>query len=81
MPVIVPPVTSQFLNLTKNSSLAVAIGYPDVISITNTTLNLTGQAVEAVALAAMSYLAIGLIISFAMQRRGRAAARHLGSRG
>ena len=50
LPVVVPPTTSQFLNLAKNSSLAVAIGYPDVISITNTTLNQTGQAVEAIAI-------------------------------
>ena len=49
--VIIPPTTSQFLNLVKNSSLAVAIGYPDLISITNTTLNQTGQAIEAIALA------------------------------
>ena len=48
--VVIPPTTSQFLNLTKNSSLAVAIGYPDLISITNTTLNQTGQAIEAIAL-------------------------------
>ncbi len=64
--VIVPPTTSQFLNLTKNSSLAVAIGYPDLISITNTTLNQTGQAIEAIALAMFAYLAISLAISLAM---------------
>lgn len=68
LPVIVPPTTSQFLNLTKNSSLAVAIGYPDLISVTNTTLNQTGQAVEAVALAAACYLAISLVVSLLMQR-------------
>ena len=45
---IIPPTASQFLNLVKNSSLAVAIGYPDLISITNTTLNQTGQAIEAI---------------------------------
>ncbi|MFP3710549.1 ABC transporter permease subunit, partial [Paraburkholderia sp. SIMBA_009] len=44
--VIIPPMTSQFLNLTKNSSLAVAIGYPDIVSVVNTTLNQTGQAIE-----------------------------------
>jgi general L-amino acid transport system permease protein len=64
--VIVPPTTTQFLNLFKNSSLAVAIGYPDLISITNTTLNQTGQAIEAIALAMAVYLAIGLVISLAM---------------
>jgi general L-amino acid transport system permease protein len=66
LPVIIPPTTSQFLNLTKNSSLAVAIGYPDLISITNTTLNNTGQAIEAIALAMAVYLAISLVVSLAM---------------
>ena len=47
--VIIPPMTSQYLNLTKNSSLAVMIGYPDLFSIANTTINQTGQAVEGVA--------------------------------
>src|SRR5690606_18394256 len=44
--VIVPPLTNQYLNLTKNSSLAVAIGYPDLVSVANTTMNQTGQAIE-----------------------------------
>ena len=48
--VIIPPLTSQYLNLTKNSSLAVAIGYPDLVAIANTTLNQTGQAIECVAI-------------------------------
>src|SRR5437667_7266606 len=48
--VIVPPMTSQYLNLTKNSSLAVAIGFPDLQSIANTTMNQTGQAIEGIAL-------------------------------
>jgi general L-amino acid transport system permease protein len=64
--VVIPPVTSQFLNLTKNSSLAVAIGYPDLISITNTTLNQTGQAIEAIALAMSVYLAMSVSLSLAM---------------
>jgi general L-amino acid transport system permease protein len=64
--VVIPPTTAQFLNLTKNSSLAVAIGYPDLISITNTTLNQTGQAIEAIALAMSVYLAISVSLSFAM---------------
>jgi general L-amino acid transport system permease protein len=63
---IVPPMTGQFLNLTKNSSLAVAIGFPELMSVTGTTLNQTGQAIEAVAVAATIYLAIGLTISLAM---------------
>jgi general L-amino acid transport system permease protein len=64
--VITLPTTSQFLNLLKNSSLAVAIGYPDLISITNTAINQTGQAIEAIALAAAIYLAISLAISVVM---------------
>jgi general L-amino acid transport system permease protein len=64
--VIIPPTTSQFLNLVKNSSLAVAIGYPDLISITNTTLNQTGQAIEAIALAMTVYLGISVSLSLAM---------------
>ena len=51
--VIIPPMTSQYLNLTKNSSLAVAVGYQDIVSIANTTLNQTGQAIEAIALIMM----------------------------
>ena len=60
---IVPPLTSQYLNLTKNSSLAVAIGYPDLVSIANTTINQTGQAIEGVAIIMAVYLAISLSIS------------------
>jgi general L-amino acid transport system permease protein len=61
--VIVPPMTSQYLNLMKNSSLAVAIGYQDVVSIANTTLNQTGQAIEAIALIMAVFLTISLSIS------------------
>ena len=64
--VIVPPMTSQFLNLTKNSSLAVAIGYQDIVSIANTTLNQTGQAIEGIAIIMLVYLTISLSISFFM---------------
>ena len=64
--VIVPPTTSQFLNLTKNTSLALAIGYPDLVSILNTTINQTGQAIEGVAMIMGSYLAISLGISLFM---------------
>ncbi|MDE2377139.1 ABC transporter permease subunit, partial [Bradyrhizobium sp.] len=64
--VIVPPMTSQYLNLTKNSSLAVAIGYQDVVSIANTTLNQTGQAIEAIALIMAVFLTISLSISLFM---------------
>ena len=61
--VIVPPLTSQYLNLTKNSSLAVAIGYPDLVSIANTTINQTGQAIEGIAIIMAVYLTISLAIS------------------
>jgi general L-amino acid transport system permease protein len=64
--VIVPPLTSQYLNLTKNSSLAVAIGYPDLVSIANTTINQTGQAIEGVAVIMAVYLSVSLSISACM---------------
>lgn len=64
--VIVPPTTSQYLNLTKNSSLAVAIGYPDLVFVGNTTLNQTGQAIEAIAIFMAVYLFISLAISLFM---------------
>jgi general L-amino acid transport system permease protein len=60
---IVPPLTSQYLNLAKNSSLAVAIGYPDLVSIANTTMNQTGQAIEGIAIIMAVYLTISLSIS------------------
>ncbi|MGF1627345.1 MAG: amino acid ABC transporter permease [Alphaproteobacteria bacterium] len=66
MRVIVPPMTSQYLNLTKNSSLAIAIGYPDLVSSMNTSLNQTGQAIECIAVAMSVYLIISLSISFFM---------------
>ena len=61
--IIIPPTTSQFLNLTKNSSLAVAIGYPDLVSIANTSLNQTGQAIECISIMMAIYLSISLGIS------------------
>jgi len=64
--VIIPPMTSQYLNLTKNSSLAVAIGYQDVVSLASTTLNQTGQAIEGIALIMGVYLTISLSISLFM---------------
>lgn len=64
--VIVPPLTNQFLNLTKNSSLAVAIGYPDVVSIANTSLNQTGRALECIAILMVVYLALSLLTALAM---------------
>jgi general L-amino acid transport system permease protein len=61
--VIIPPLTSQYLNLTKNSSLAVAIGYPDLVAMGGTTLNQTGQAVEIVFVWMTVYLTLSLITS------------------
>ena len=64
--VIIPPMTSQYLNLTKNSSLAVAIGFQDIVSVANTTLNQTGQAIEGIAVIMAVYLTISLSISLFM---------------
>ena len=65
--VIIPPLTSQYLNLMKNSSLATAIGYPDLVSVfAGTTLNQTGQAVEVIAMTMAVYLTISLLISLFM---------------
>jgi general L-amino acid transport system permease protein len=67
MRVIIPPLTSQYLNLTKNSSLATAIGYPDLVSVfAGTTLNQTGQAIEVIAITMLVYLTISLTVSFFM---------------
>jgi general L-amino acid transport system permease protein len=67
MRVILPPLTSQYLNLTKNSTLAVAIGYPDLVQVfTGTVLNQTGQAIEVVAITMLVYLTISLVTSFLM---------------
>lgn len=67
MRVIIPPLTSQYLNLVKNSSLAAAIGYPDLVSLfAGTVLNQTGQAIETIAITMSVYLAISLSISFLM---------------
>jgi general L-amino acid transport system permease protein len=64
--VIIPPLTSQMLNLTKNSSLAIAIGYADFVAVTNTTINQTGQAIEGVALIMLVYLFFSLSMSLFM---------------
>jgi general L-amino acid transport system permease protein len=64
--VIIPPLTNQYLNLTKNSSLAVAIGYPDVVSIANTALNQTGRAVECISIVMLVYLTTSLGTSILM---------------
>ena len=72
--VIVPPMTSEYLSLTKNSSLAVIIGFPDLVNIANTAMNQTGQAVEGIALIMAVYLAISLLISLFMNLYNRAVA-------
>ncbi|MGF1723783.1 amino acid ABC transporter permease [Photobacterium nomapromontoriensis] len=65
--IIIPPLTSQYLNLTKNSSLAMAIGYPDLVSIfAGTTLNQTGQAIEIIAMTMAVYLTLSLLTSLLM---------------
>ena len=63
MRIVIPPLTSQFLNLTKNSSLAIAIGYPDLVAVGGTVLNQTGQAIEVVVIWMVVYLGLSLITS------------------
>jgi len=72
--VIIPPMTNQYLNLTKNSSLAVAVGYPDLVSISNTSLNQTGRAIECIALVMACYLTLSLLTSAAMNWYNKRAA-------
>ena len=72
--VIIPPMTSQYLGLTKNSSLAVIIGFPDLVSVANTTINQTGQAVEGITMIMAVYLAISLLISLFMNLYNRSVA-------
>jgi len=73
MRVIIPPLTSQYLNLAKNSSLATAIGYPDIVNVfMGTTLNQTGQAVEIVAMTMAVYLFVSLTISVVMNSYNKA---------
>nr|WP_245411034.1 amino acid ABC transporter permease [Microvirga flavescens] len=75
MRVIIPPLTSQYLNLTKNSSLAVAVGYPDLVQVfMGTVLNQTGQAVEVVMITMGVYLTISLVTSFVMNIYNRRVA-------
>ncbi|AEW75505.1 amino acid ABC transporter permease [Enterobacter ludwigii] len=70
--VIIPPLTSQYLNIVKNSSLAAAIGYPDMVSLfAGTVLNQTGQAIETIAITMSVYLIISLVISLLMNLYNR----------
>jgi len=71
---IVPPLTNQYLNAIKNSSLAVAIGYPDLVSISNTTLNQTGRAVECIAIVMAVYLTLSLLTASGMNYFNRRTA-------
>lgn len=69
--VIVPPLTSQYLNLAKNSSLAIAIGFPDLFNVAGTIFNQTGQAVQVIALIMVSYLSMSLFTSLLMNLYNR----------
>ncbi|WP_421955667.1 amino acid ABC transporter permease [Polaromonas sp.] len=71
---IIPPLTNQYLNLTKNSSLAVAVGYPELVSIANTSLNQSGRAVECIAIIMLVYLLLSLFTSALMNWFNRRAA-------
>lgn len=64
---ILPPLASQYLNLTKNSSLAVAVGYPELVSIANTSLNQSGRAVECIAIVMAVYLLLSLLTAWVMR--------------
>ena len=64
--IIIPPLTSQYLNLTKNTSLAIAVGYPDLVAVGGTVLNQTGQSVEVVAIWMAVYLTLSLLTSMLM---------------
>jgi len=66
--VIIPPLNSEYMNLTKNSSLAFAIGYPDLYSVSNTTYNQTGRPVEVFIILIATYLILCLLISVSMNQ-------------
>ena len=75
MRIIIPPLTSEYLNLTKNSSLATAIGYPDLVSVfAGTTMNQTGQAIEIISMTMGVYLVLSLVTSFLMNMYNRKVA-------
>lgn len=65
---VIPPMASQYMNLTKNSSLAVIIGYPDIVSVGNTSIVIMGQALEAIVIIMMVYLLLNLVIAVIMNR-------------
>ena len=72
--VMIPPMTNQYLSLIKNSSLAVAIGYPDIVAVMNTTITQTGQAIEGVVILMSSYLIFSLLVSIFMNWYNRRVA-------
>jgi general L-amino acid transport system permease protein len=74
MRIIVPPLTSEYLGITKNSSLAVAVGYPDLVAIVNTMISDTGQAVEGIAIIMAAFLTISLAVSALMNWYNRSVA-------
>ena len=71
----IPPWASQYMNLTKNSSLAVVVGYPDLVSIGNSTINLNGQALEVIVIIMSVYLFLNLVISVVMNSINRIVIR------
>ena len=68
MRLAIPPLASQYMNLTKNSSLAVMVGYPDLVNIGNTAINVSAQALEVICIIMSVYLVLNLIISVIMNR-------------
>ena len=66
MRLVIPPLASQYMNLTKNSSLAVMVGYPDLVSVANTTINVSAQAIEVIVVIMVVYLLLNLLISLVM---------------
>jgi general L-amino acid transport system permease protein len=79
--IVIPPVTSQYLSLTKNSSLAVAIGYPDLVRVSQVTISETGRAVECVAILLAVYLSLSLLTALAMDMYNRRTLRRGGAAG
>lgn len=76
---VIPPVTSQYLSLTKNSSLAVAIGYPDLVRVSQVTISETGRAVECVTILLVVYLSLSLATAALMDRYNRRIVRRGGA--
>lgn len=66
MRLAIPPLASQYMNLTKNSSLAVMVGYPDLVNIANTTINVSAQALEVICIIMGVYLTVNLLIAVVM---------------